>query len=287
LPKKQVKIKEKDGKKSAKIKIKLSETPVFVSAQEILVPSTYDAWLDVAEANPDATRSVLGRSTEGRDIPMLSIKAANSKPKEQVVLVGRQHPPEVTGALGMLSFVETILSDDPVAIQFRARFETIVVPMLNPDGVVRGHWRHNVGSTDLNRDWGPFKQAETKLMDRLLQHLDDDPDRKLRFFADFHSTQKDIFYTIPDEFETTPKLFIKNWLGRLQERMPDYKVNRNENPKLTQANSKNYVYRRYGIPTVTYEMGDETDRKLIRKVGQHAALAMMETLLKANASDRK
>ena len=285
LPKKQVKVTEEDGKKSAKIKIKLGKQPVFVAAQEIFAPSTYDAWLDVAEANPDAIRSILGKSTEGREIPMLSIALASAKPKEQVVLVGRQHPPEITGALGMMPFVETILSDNPIAVQYRARFETIVVPMLNPDGVVRGHWRHNVGGTDLNRDWGPFKQAETKLMDGLLQKLESDPAKKLRFFADFHSTQNDIFYTIPDEFETTPKLYIKNWLGRLQERMPDYKVKRNENPKLTQANSKNYVYRQYRVPTVTYEMGDETDRALIAQIGKEAALAMMETLLKTDPAD--
>jgi len=206
-------------------------------------------------------------------------QAQGTGPKGQVVLIGRQHPPEVTGALALLPFVETLLANTSLAQQYRAEFETIVVPMLNPDGVVRGHWRHNSGSTDLNRDWGPFKQPETQLMDGLLSQIENDPDRQLSFFVDFHSTQRDIFYTIPDEFPTKPALAIKNWLGLLQERMPDYEVKRSSSSNLAQANSKNYVYKRYGVPTVTYEMGDETDRKLISEIAEEAATAMMETLL--------
>ena len=229
LPIKHVKISEdKNGNKQARIKLKLGKLPLFVSAQEIFLPRTYAAWMENQAKSPDATAYLLGKSAEGRDISMLSIKAAGAAPKEQIVLIGRQHPPEVTGALAMLPFVEALLSDDPLAKRYRARFETIAVPMLNPDGVVRGHWRHNTGSTDLNRDWGPFAQPETKLMQSLLREIADDPARKLRFFSDFHSTQKDVFYSIPDEHPTNPALFTKKWLFRLQERMPDYNVNRDQ-----------------------------------------------------------
>ena len=283
LPKKDVTITEVDGVKQARISLTLDGSPKIVSAQEIIVPSTYRAWITEMEKSASVSLWQLGKSAEGRDIPAMTIKQKGSNPKRQVVLVGRQHPPEITGALGLLPFVETLNGDSALAEKYRSQFETIVVPMLNPDGVVRGYWRHNTGSTDLNRDWGPFKQPETRLMDGLLKKMNADPDKQLSFFADFHSTRNDIFYTIPDEYPTTPKLFIKNWLGRLQERMPDYKVKRSANPNLTQANSKNYVFRTYGVPTVTYEMGDETDRKLIRKIAREAAIAMMETLLASEA----
>ena len=286
LPAKHVKISEdKNGNKQARIKIKLGKQPLFVSAQEIFLPRTYAAWIEHQAKSPDATAYLLGKSAEGRDISMLSIKAAGAVSKEQVVLIGRQHPPEVTGALAMLPFVEALLSDDPLAKRYRARFETIVVPMLNPDGVVRGHWRHNTGSTDLNRDWGPFAQPETKLMDALLKEIANDPDRKLRFFSDFHSTQKDVFYSIPDEHPTNPTLFTKKWLARLQERMPDYNVNRDQNHNATSTVSKAYVYETYGVPAVTFEIGDETDRKLIARIGRQSALAMMETLLATDGSE--
>lgn len=279
FPQMNVDISEIDEVKQAEIRVEVDGQPKFVAGQEIIVPATYDAWIGRLSTAKEVTTFPLGKSAEGRNIPALSIVAPGQKPKEQVILVGRQHPPEVTGALALFPFVETLLADTPLARQYRARFATTVVPMLNPDGVVKGYWRHNTGSTDLNRDWGPFKQPETQLMDGLLKKIAADPDKQLSFFADFHSTQNDIFYTIPDEFPTKPKLFIKRWLELVEKRMPDFEIRRSVNKNLSQANSKNYVYRTYGVPTVTYEMGDRTDRALISKVAQEAATAMMETLL--------
>ena len=209
----------------------------------------------------------------------MTIKARDTHPREQIVLIGRQHPPEITGALALFPFVETLLSDEPVAIRFRKRFETIVIPMLNPDGVTHGHWRHSSGHKDLNRDWGPFTQPETQLMVGLLEKIEADPARNLRLFIDFHSTQKDVFYTIPDDYPTNPPLFLKKWLARLSSAIPGYEINRDANHNLDQPNSKNYVYAKYRVPTVTFEIGDETDRALIALIGREAALAMMHELL--------
>ncbi|WP_417622017.1 M14-type cytosolic carboxypeptidase [Parasphingorhabdus sp.] len=283
LPKKFVKVEEVDGLKRARITVKLKNVPLFVSAQEIFPPSVYRAWLDQTAQSSDAEGWLLGKSAEGRDIPGLNIRTNGTEPLEQVVLIGRQHPPEVTGALAILPFVETLLADTPLAKRYRERFETIVVPMLNPDGVVRGHWRHSTGHVDLNRDWGPFTQPETKLMKALLDGIEKDLNKNLRLFVDFHSTKHDIFYTIPDDYQTTPPLFLKNWLDLLQQRTPDYEVNRDAGHNLGQPNSKNYVHKRYGVPTMTYEMGDETDRQLLRKIAIAAATAMMETLLGTEA----
>jgi Zinc carboxypeptidase len=283
LPKKNVAITKVANVNQASLTVRMGDAPIFISAQEIIVPATYGAWIEKMATSQSVDQWILGKSAEGRDIPALTLKHTGSNPKHRVILIGRQHPPEITGALAMLPFVETLNADTELARKYRAKFTTVVVPMLNPDGVVRGHWRHNTGSTDLNRDWGPFKQPETRLMDNLLKEIATHPDKELSFFADFHSTQNDIFYTIPDEFPTKPKLFIKKWLGRLQERMPDYKVERSTNANLEQANSKNYVYKTYGVPSVTYEMGDETDRELIKKIAREAGTAMMETLLASEA----
>lgn len=279
LKEKWVRIEEVDGRKRASLSIKLGNKPLFVAGQEIFPPSKYKLWLNHAAKSPDATQWLLGKSAEDRDIPAMTIKSAEASPREQVVLVGRQHPPEVTGALAMLPFVETLLEDTPLARKYRERFETIVVPMLNPDGVVRGHWRHNTGGVDLNRDWGPFTQPETSLMDGLLEKIAQNPDQKLRLLLDFHSTQKDVFYTIPDELPTNPPLFIRDWLKRYQERMPDYDVNRDARHSPDRPISKAHAFETYGVPAVTFELGDETDRDLIRRIGKESAVAMMETLL--------
>ena len=272
-----VDLREFAGRAFAELTVTTNGAPLFVSAQEIVVPSTYDAWMDGLEGESSVERYLLGQSAEGRPIEALSI--GNSEAREQVVLVGRQHPPEVTGALAMFPFVETVMSDDALAVRFRARFHVTAVPLLNPDGVVRGHWRHNTGGVDLNRDWGPFTQPETRLMGDLLSAMDADPEQELRLMLDFHSTNRDVFYTIPDELPTDPELFTRDWLARYQERMTDYDVNRDARHAEGRPISKAYVYDTYGVPGVTFEIGDETDRELIQRIGREAAIAMMETLL--------
>lgn len=278
LDPKHVELTEFSGRKMARLDLKLDGQPLFVSAQEIIVPATYDGWLDTLESTRQINRSVLGKSAQGRDIEVIRFGKENAR--EQVVLVGRQHPPEVTGAQVMFPFVETVLSEDPLAKRFRERFGVVAVPLLNPDGVTRGFWRHNTGSTDLNRDWGPFKQPETRLMKGVLDSIASNPDQNLRFFVDFHSTQRDVFYTIPDSLPSDPAHYLKIWLDRYQERMgAGYEVNIQPSKNLEQANSKNYVYRTYGVPAVTFEIGDETERALIGRIGRESAIAMMETLL--------
>ncbi|MEH6759166.1 MAG: M14-type cytosolic carboxypeptidase [Parasphingorhabdus sp.] len=280
---------EKGGiENSAKFSISLeSGKAIFVSAQPIIAPATYDEWIGKLAQSDFVTTWELQKSKEGRSIPAMSIKAKGSCPSKQIVLIGRQHPPEITGAYGLFSFVEMLTSDDPLAQKFRAEYETIVVPILNPDGVVRGHWRHNTGGVDLNRDWGPFTQPETQAIGALLREIKNDPKRDLRFFVDFHSTWKDVFYTIPDEYPTDPAFFIRDWLAQLQTQMPEYRVNRNSNHEPGGPISKAYVYETYGIPAVTFELGDQTDPVLISDIAGEAAIAMIRTLLKTDLSSSK
>ena len=60
--------------------------------------------------------------------------------------------------MAMQEFVRSVLGNTRLAVDFRKEFEIIIVPMLNPDGVDEGNWRHNAGGVDLNRDWDLFVQ---------------------------------------------------------------------------------------------------------------------------------
>ncbi|MEL7447131.1 MAG: peptidase M14, partial [Pseudomonadota bacterium] len=48
--------------------------------------------------------------------------------------------------------------------------------------------------------------------------------------------------------------------------------------------SKAYAYDAYGAPGITFEIGDETDRELIQRIGREAAIAMMVTMLETQTS---
>lgn len=265
-----------DGRREkATLSLELQPGSVLVSAQELILPDEIDAWAMQLAESPDAQFGLLGLSLNDRPINLLQI---NPGAKDVVLLVGRQHPAEVTGSIGMNAFVETLFDDDATAIAFRERFNVIVIPVINPDGVIAGNWRHNEGGVDLNRDWGSFWQPETDLIRELLERLDSEG-KSIRLFVDFHSTNRNLMYTQMDEEPISMPGFTSRWVDASMARLPDYEFTQERRPASETANGKNYMYHRYGIPSVTYEVGDETDRALINRAAEVFAQEMMRLLL--------
>jgi hypothetical protein len=241
--------------------IDLTSDPVWMAGQELITPVIYDAWNRKTEKVTDIPIMVLGNSTAGLPIHVFDSNAASR---------------EVSGAFAFFAFTETVLGDSELAQKFQARFRVIAIPLLNPDGVVGGNWRHNLGGVDLNRDWGPFTQPETQLVAGLLEDLDAS-DSKIRMFVDFHSTEENVFYALPDV--THPPDFIATWLEAARVRTPDYPFELTQGPATSMAIAKNYIYERYGIPAATFEVGDETDRDVTRAAAKVFAEELMQLML--------
>ena len=127
----------------------------WVAGQEIMDTWDYQHRVRSLDEVDGVTARLLGQSVEGRPVYI----AETADRPEFLLFVGRQHPPEVTGAIAMRTFMDTVFADTTLAQRFRDRFKLGVVPLMNPDGVARGHWRHNVGDVDLiytgNPDLGP------------------------------------------------------------------------------------------------------------------------------------
>ena len=263
--------------KGARLSVRLEQEPVFLAGQELYTNDMYDDWMRKAALRAGMSVSTIGTSVEGRAIKMLTSRAETSKPV--VVLVGRQHPPEVTGALNMTYFVASILDQTPLAQSFREDFNVLIVPNMNPDGVEHGHWRHNMRGTDLNRDWGPFTQPETQSVKAVLDDIKADVDRELVLFLDFHSTKRNVFYTQTKEDESTGYDFTGKWLANSRARLPTYDFARAERHNSDLATSKNYIHQTFDVPAMTFETGDETDRQEIKHSAKVFAEEMMKLLL--------
>ncbi len=257
---------------AATIKVPLTDRPIWVSAQMLILPSDMQDWMDVMSSGSPVTKTLIGTSTQGKPVHKLDI---NSESPNVIFLVGRQHPPEVTGSYGFLGFYEAIVQDNEVANEFRRRFHIVAIPMLNPDGVVAGNWRHNSNGIDLNRDWGPFSQAETRLVEELLDGYEK-AGKQVRFFVDFHSTEFNLMYTQSDADITNPEGMTNKWVAAALPRLRDYEFTQEKRPLTDRATSKNYMFKRYGIPAVTFEVADEEDRT----VAMDAAGVFAEELMR-------
>jgi len=225
---------------------------------------------------PYVTQEIIGTSRGERPIRMLTI-TEDETPSDYVLVMARQHPPEVPGQLAALSFLEAVNADTELAKAFRQRYTVLAIPMVNPDGADEGHWRHNLGGVDLNRDWGDnFNQKETQVVrDTFLQRTEGG---QVVFTLDFHSTQYDVFYTLARDLETVPPGFTDDWLNAIRAALPDYEVV-DEPFGLGSPVSKNWFYETFQAPSVTYEVGDEQDRDLLHAVSEAAAEGMMQLLL--------
>ena len=257
----------------AELVVPLDEDATWISAQELVLPEHYDAWNEHMSETTGIPLAKLGVSREGLPIHVLD---SNMDAKEVLLMIGRQHPPEVSGAFAFFAFAETVFGDSELAVAFRERFRVIAIPLMNPDGVVAGNWRHNMGHLDINRDWGPFTQPETRLVGDLLDELDAEG-YLLRMFVDFHSTDKNVFYT--QQEPTNPAGFTGTWLENAAPRIENYPFGNSAGRVKNAAIAKNYIYSRYGIPAVTFEAGDETDRDAVRSAARIFAEELMRLML--------
>lgn len=263
--------------------IPVSTTPIYIAAQEIIDNDYYVNWANKLSLLYKTKVDILGYSSQNR--PIYKIQTGDEN-KEWVVVLGRLHPPEVTGALALFPFVENLLSGTELAQRFRDKYNLLVIPNLNPDGVALGNWRHNANGFDLNRDWITLAQPETKLVHNYLQELAK-KGHKVKFALDFHSTKHDVFYTMPVDYGVADKYFVKHWLANLDAATADFSVVQKPGNKPNNGVSKQYFADNYAVHAVTYEMGDETNRDKITKVALKASETLMQTILSNTEHDKE
>ncbi|MEX0274757.1 MAG: M14 family metallopeptidase, partial [Flavobacteriaceae bacterium] len=220
----------------------------------------------------------VGKSVLGRDLPVLDIMDGDPKNKDIVVFLTRQHPPEVTGYFAFKSFMESLVDASDLSREFLKKYHVLAFPIMNPDGVDLGHWRHNARGVDTNRDWSVYRQPEIRQAVQYINRALKRNNAKLVLGMDFHSTWYDVFYTNQKREETTLPNFIDEWFYALENNIEGYKVNE-KSANSTKPVSKGWFLYGHNAVGITYEIGDKTPNPSIEVTGTVSAREMMKILL--------
>lgn len=90
---------------------------------------------------------IIGKSIKGRDLFYIGPKQLDSN-KQTIVMLGRHHGDEGTANWIIEGFFNKFLSSP----EFRAKYQLLLYPMINPDGAM-AQTRYNENGRDLNRSW--------------------------------------------------------------------------------------------------------------------------------------
>lgn len=258
------------------LNLNIGTDTLWLAAQEIANSSHVKNWCEKQAEHISTNFKIIGKSKLGRDLYFLDINEGEPLKKEIIAVISRQHPPEVTGYFAMQAFIEELLADNPLSNNFRKKYRIMVFPLMNPDGVDLGHWRHNAGGIDLNRDWAYYHQPEVRQVADYMVKTATENKSDIILGLDFHSTYYDIYYTNNPSNEFIPS-FNDYWIFGIQQSVKESARTRASDP--VSPVSKNWFWNQFGAEGITYEIGDSTPREFIKKKGHASAVEMMELLI--------
>lgn len=261
----------------AKLQLHVSSKILYVASQEIESSEDTYSWIDELQIkHPKIKKVIAGKTVLKKNNYVLEVE--DSTTVNTVVLIARQHPPEIPGGtIGFKAFYEALWSDSKVASAFRSKLNIYAFPLLNPDGADMGNWRHNANGKDLNRDWVDFTQPETQMVrDYLTDKIK--KGKKIQFAIDFHTSYSGSYLLVLDSLnEIKAHKVIPKWIHRI-ENNSSFKVEaRRRSQDLPYC--YNYFFKTFNCEAVTYEEGDEVDRNIIKKRAQVYAREFMATLI--------
>jgi murein tripeptide amidase MpaA len=156
-------------------------------------------------SSPYLEERSVGRTVEGREIPLLTItnRSVPERQKAVIWLMFRQHAWEAGTSWVADGAVRFLLSSDARAAQIRDRVIYKIFPMADPDGVVQGGVRFNLNGFDLNRNWDtPDRQKMTEIWAQRKAILDwVDSGHRLDLFLSLHNDEDNEYLEAPGMFK--------------------------------------------------------------------------------------
>lgn len=104
-------------------------------------------------------------------------------------ITARVHPGETNSSYVCEGLINFFLSNSLYAENLRNFFILKIIPMLNPDGVIHGHYRTSLHGDDLNRRWDhPEKNQHPEIY--ALKKMMVETEYKKALYLDLHGHSK-------------------------------------------------------------------------------------------------
>jgi hypothetical protein len=157
--------------------------------------------LDSFRGSPYLEIQSVGRTVEGREMPLLTITNPKSRVSEKKViwLMFRQHAWETGSSWTGDGAIRFLLSDDERARRIRDENIFKIFPMADPDGVATGGVRYNKNGYDLNRNWDtidPHTMPEIAAQHKAILNWVDSG-HPISLFLSLHNTESAEYFGAP------------------------------------------------------------------------------------------
>lgn len=129
------------------------KSPVYVGWAYIYTPYILHRYLSGLPDKDYLNIEYIGKTVQGRDIPMVSIGEPGMKKDKIVFILGGQHGMEVGGIAAAEGMIDFLISDDPAAVECRRKMDFKIFPLINMDAHANKWYRFNAHGIDLNRNW--------------------------------------------------------------------------------------------------------------------------------------
>lgn len=111
--------------------------------------------------------------------------------------MARQHPGETQGSFVCEGVIKKLIDEhtSKESTYLLKNFHIYIIPMVNPDGVVHGHYRTNLCGKDLNRKWEDPETVssatpEITIISKFINDLTTKNKLNVRFILDLHGHSK-------------------------------------------------------------------------------------------------
>jgi murein tripeptide amidase MpaA len=175
------------GQKVFRFRSPIAAETLYVAYCYPYTPQMLHEFLASVKERSDGVSS-LGKTEEGREIPVLQIGPKDLKYPEnalEIWVICREHPGETPASYALEGMVEALLNH-PAGKHLADRYRCIFVPMLNLDGAVRGYYYRNAAGVNLARDWVDFKAAETRALKAAM--APSFSEKKVKLVVNLHSS---------------------------------------------------------------------------------------------------